>query len=131
MKPSTPRMPLLVLGEWIMTLPTAFLLGAAALRLLQPREFEPARTAWIFVEWATTHLSHWGAGILFLALPLLAAILAGMTLLRSWRGDEALRQDMTLAANLVRRHALVFLSALATLLAGAILAFVLVHMITD
>ena len=47
MKESNPnRMPVLAVAEWLITLPATLLLAAAALRLLQPRQYEPARTAW-------------------------------------------------------------------------------------
>lgn len=39
------RLLLVALGEWLMVLPATVLLAAAALRLLQPRQHEPARTS--------------------------------------------------------------------------------------
>jgi hypothetical protein len=46
-------------------IPATFLLAVAALRGLQPRQYEPARTSWIIFEWMTTHLTGTHAAIMF------------------------------------------------------------------
>jgi len=107
------------------------LLGAAAVRLLQPRQYEPAHTAWIVFEWAGSHISRLGAALLFVALPAIAAIVGCVMLLGAWREDETLRHDVSLAWDAVRRQSAIVVSTTATLLAGAILCFAIVHIITD
>ncbi len=119
------------ISEWLLVLPSALLLGAAALRFFQPREYEPARTSWAIFEWATTHISHGGAALLFLGLPGVAVVGGCAALLLLWRGNETLRQDVTAAVASLRRHLAIAVLGTGTLLAGAILAAVLVHIITD
>jgi hypothetical protein len=63
------RLRLVAVGEWILVLPAASLLAALAVRRLQPREHEPARTLWRITEWAASRISPLGAALLFLALP--------------------------------------------------------------
>ena len=52
-------------------------------------------------------------------------------LLGAWREDETLRHDVSLAWDAVRRQSAIVVSTTATLLAGAILCFAIVHIITD
>lgn len=118
-------------AEWLLVLPAAVFLAAAALRQLQPAQYEPARTSLIIFEWAATHISRAGAALLFLGLPGIAVVAGCIALLRLWRQDEALRQDLMTALAGLRRHAVIALMAVATLLAGSILAAAAVHIITD
>ncbi len=134
---NTFRWTLLAVSEWLMVLPAALLLAAAALRSLQPPQHEPARTSWIIFQWTAAHVSRLGAALLFLGLPGVVAVVGCAALLRIWRVDrsavthnvdQALRQDAIAALAIFRRRlAVIFLTA-ATLLAGA---FVVVHIITD
>jgi hypothetical protein len=121
----------LAFSEWLLVLPPALLLGAALGRLLAPRQFEPARTSWIIFEWVTTHISHAGAALLFLGLPGVAVVIGGAALWVSWKGNETLRQDVTVMVAGLRRQLAVAILATGTLLAGAILAAVVLHIITD
>jgi len=128
---SSPKLSALAVSEWLLVLPATLLLAAAALRQLQPRQFEPARTSWAIFEWTTKHISQAGAAWLFLILPAvaLAAGFAGIAL--AWRRSEALRQDaIAMFASLRRHFALAVLGA-GALLAGAILLAVVAHIITD
>ena len=125
------RMPVLAVAEWLITLPATLLLAAAALRLLQPRQYEPSRTAWAVFEWSSAHISRLGAGVLFLLLPAVAAILGCMALFRLWHQDQGFRQDILVAWDLFRRRSALVLMSVATLLAGCIVCLTLVHMITD
>src|SRR5437764_15000259 len=125
---SSPKLSALAVSEWLLVLPAALLLASAALRQLQPRQFEPARTSWAIFEWTTTHISQAGAAWLFLILPAvaLAAGFAGIAL--GWPRGEALRQDaMALFASLRRHFALAVLGA-GALLAGALLIRVVSHL---
>src|SRR5260370_92462 len=60
------RLPVVAICEWLLVLPATVLLAAAALRMLQPRQYEPARTSWIIFEWTMTHVSRVGAAVLFI-----------------------------------------------------------------
>lgn len=67
-RPAGPTKPFAVaFFEWLLPLPPALLLAAAALRLVPPRPHEPARTSWAIFEWAIRHISHRGAALLLLA----------------------------------------------------------------
>ena len=125
------RLSILAAGEWLMVLPAAVFITAAALRLLQPRQYEPASASWIIFEWTTTHISQVGAAMLFLAMPGAVVIGGCVTLLRIWREDRALRQDAILGLAIFRRHLAIGLLTTATLLAAAILTFVFAHLVTD
>ena len=81
----SPRFSVLAISEWLLVLPAALLLAAAALRQLQPRQFEPARTSWAIFEWTTTHISQAGAAWLFLVLPALAVVAGFVGLMLAWR----------------------------------------------
>jgi len=125
------RLPMLAALHWLLVLPATIFLGAAALRLLQPREYEPARTSSAITEWATTHVSRLGAGILFIGLPGLVAIAGCTALIEMWRRDQGLRQDVAEVLALLRRQEAIAVLTTATLLAGAILVFAIAHVLTD
>jgi hypothetical protein len=125
------RLPLVVVAEYLMVLPATVFLVAAAVRLLQPRQFEPSRLSWIIFDWTTTHISRLGAAALFFGMPGMVVLASCLTLRRVWREDQALRQDMTLGFAMFRRHFSVGLLITATLLAGAIFTLALVHLVTD
>ena len=115
------RFPLLVIGEWLMTLPAAIFVAAGVLRLMQPREFEPARTAWAIFEWTMAHITHSDAAVIFLVLPFAALALGLITLWRVWLSDEQIREDVRAAFGVLRRRLGIVLLALGTGLAGALL----------
>jgi hypothetical protein len=118
-------------GEWLLVLPATVFLAAAALRLLQPRQYEPARTSWIIFEWTTTHISPLGAALLFIGLPGLVVLVSAITLLRIWRADQTLREDAALGLTIFRRQLAIVLFTAATLLAAAIFTFAVAHLVTD
>ena len=75
------RVSVLAIGEWMVLLPATVVLAAAAVRLLQPRQYEPARTSWIIFDWATMHISRLGAAVLFAGIPGLVVVVGCTTLL--------------------------------------------------
>ncbi len=121
----------LVIWEWLMVLPAMVLHAAAALRVLQPRQYEPAHTSWIIFEWTMTHVSRLGATILFIGMPGVAVTAGCAALLRNWGQDQRLRKDLTFAFAILRHHFGFGLLAAAVLFAGTILAVVAVHLVTD
>jgi len=112
-----------------MVLPASIFLAAAALRLLQPRQYEPARTSWALFDWTTTHISSLGASVLFVGVPALAFVVGCAALLLSWRQDDAFRNDAIVWLTIIRRHLAVAIVATSSLLAAAILTFAVAHMI--
>lgn len=125
------RLPIFAVAEWLLILPSALLLTAAMLRLMQPRQYEPAHTSWIIFDWTTTHISHPGAAVLFLALPGLAALTGCGALARLWRSDQSLRADAALGRGAFRRHWATISLAMATLAGFLILVLVVAHIFTD
>jgi hypothetical protein len=125
------RLPILVVSEWLLVLPATVFLAAASLRLLQPRQYQPARTGWIIFEWTATHISRLGAAVLFLGMPGFVVLAGCGAILRTWRGDQAFRHDVVLAVTIFRRHLATGFLALATLLGAIILALAFAHVVTD
>jgi hypothetical protein len=128
---SSSRLLALALSEWLLVLPATLLLTAAALRQLQPRQFEPARTSWAIFEWTTAHISQAGAALLFLVSPAVALVAGCAVLMLAWRKSETLRQDTLAVLTSLRRHLAFAILGTGTLLAAAILAAVVVHIIAD
>jgi hypothetical protein len=114
-----------------MALPPTVLLAAAAPRMLQPRQYEPARTSWIIFEWTMTHVSRVGAALLFIGMPGVVLAAGCAALLQNWRQDQTLRHDLTTSFIVLRRHFAFGLLAAAVLFAGTILVVVAVHVVTD
>ncbi len=128
-KPSRLGLQVTAAAGWLMLLPATAFLAAAALRLLQPRRFQPAHTAWIISEWAASHLSHLAAAGVFLGLPGMVLIVGGGSLWVEWARDQALRQDAANAVAILRQQLGAFCLAAAVLLAGGILTVVITHLI--
>lgn len=125
------RLSALVICEWLMVLPSALFLAAATFRMLQPRHYEPARTSWIIFDWATKHISRFGAAILFVGLPAIVIVAGCATLLQNWRRDQSFRHDVRMTIASLRRHLLLGILTAAVLLAGTILTAVVSHLATD
>jgi|SRR5215470_3296477 len=128
---NSPKLFAAAVSQWLLVLPAALLLAAAALRQLQPAQYEPARTISAMLVWILPSISHSGAALLFVGLPAIALMVGCMTLLRSWHRSGTLRQDVGAALASLRRNLAIVLLGTGTLLAGAILAAVLVHIVTD
>jgi hypothetical protein len=128
---SSPKLSALAVSEWLLVLPATLLLSAAVLRQLQPRQFEPARTSWAIFEWTVTHISQAGAAWLFLVLPAVAVVAGCAGLMLAWRRNEKLRQDTSELIACLRRNLAAAILGTGTLLAAAILAAVVAHIITD
>ncbi|HTS10791.1 MAG TPA: hypothetical protein VMH00_01610 [Candidatus Limnocylindrales bacterium] len=119
------------LVEWMLVLPATVFLTAALLRLMQPPQYEPARTSWAIVNWTVRTLSQRASAIVLLGLPGLVAIAGSVALLRSWRADERLRSDAMAAIAAVWRHREIVVLGAAVVLAMAIVALVVGHSIAD
>jgi hypothetical protein len=117
------------ISEWLMVLPAAFFLVVAALRLLQPREFQPASLCWQIFEWTMSHVSESGAAILFLVLPAAAAAIGFGALLEAWGQNASLRHDVFDWLGIVRRNAVTGMVLGATLVAALICAAAVLHLI--
>ena len=125
------RLSVLAIGEWLIVLPAVVFLVAAALRNLQPPQFEPARASWAIFDWTTTHISHLGAAALFIGIPGLVLLAGCAALVRSWQQDQALRDDAILGIAILRRNLVIGLLMTATLLAAAVFTLAVAHLVTD
>lgn len=125
------RLSVLAVSEWLLVLPATLLLGGAALRQLQPPQNEPTRTISTIFAWIGPRITHADAALLFLILPGIAAIAGCVALLMAWRRSETLQQDTVAVLTSFRRNLAVAILGTGTLLACAILAAVVIHIITD
>ena len=116
--------------EVLLVTPAVLFMAALFVRDLQPRPYEPARTAQQIVAWyaARPRVGLWG---LLIGLPFAVVVTGGIMLLRRWREDAALRQDARHAFAAVRAHLATLFVAAATLAAAGILAIVALHVATD
>src|SRR5215470_14625929 len=129
--PSRTKLFGLAIVQCLMVLPAMFALSVAALRGLQPRWREPARTNWIILDWMTVHLHRTHAAAVFLLLPSFAFLIGSTALLQNWRRDELLRWDAIAFQAVLRRNLHVVFLAAGMILGAAILGAAVVHMITD
>jgi hypothetical protein len=117
--------------ELLLIFPAALFMTALFLREIQPEQFEPAHTAKVIVSWYATGPVWLTLWILLMAMPLAVLVIGGATLLRSWKSDAELRQAARQMLATIRAHLATLLIAAATLAAGAILAIVALHAVTD
>ncbi len=113
----------------LLVLPALVLLASAAVRGLQPSQFEPARSADAIFNWfATLH----AGGVVLVVGPILALVLGLLALWRRLVDDGNLRKDVgtfvAVSGRLLRRPALV-VGVVAVLGSLVVLAFVVDHAI--
>jgi len=116
--------------EWLLVFPAALFMAALFVRNIQPAPYEPAQTARRIVDWFSAR-PRLGLEVLLIALPLTALVVGGVTVGRYWRQDAQLRLAARATLLSLRTHLAAVLIVAATLLAGGILAVVLLHVITD
>jgi len=106
--------------EILLILPATLFMTALLVRMLQPLQHEPARTAARIVQWYAER--QWTLWILLIALPLAVLVVGCATLIGS-----DVRQ--TLAA--IREHPPTLFVAAATLMAAGFLVIVVLHMLAN
>ena len=116
--------------ELLLVFPAALFMTALFVRNLQPEQYEPARTARRLVEWFSAR-PLLGLDVFLIALPFAALVIGCATVLRRWRSEAELRQTALETLATLRAHLATLLIAGATLMAGAVLAIVALHSITD
>jgi hypothetical protein len=116
--------------ELLLIFPATLFMTALFVREIQPQEFEPAHTAQRIVMFYSTR-PHVGLWLLLIALPLAVLSTGCILLLRTWNEDAALRQAARQVFADIRAHFATFCVAAATLTAGAVLAIVALHVLTD
>lgn len=126
-----PRLGPVAALESLLVLPATVLLAASVIRLLQPPGREPAHTIGLIAEWGLGHATPLSASILLIAMPLGALLLGATTLWRRWSADAQLRQDTIHTVAVARRQWIPAVLLVGIVTALAILAAVVVHVITD
>jgi len=116
--------------EILLVFPATLFMTALFLRNVQPAPYEPAQTARHLVDWFAAR-PHIGLDLFLIALPFAALMIGAGTMLRTWRSDPQLRQVASDMFGAVRAHLASLVIVAATLIAGAILSIVALHMITD
>ena len=110
--------------------PAALFMTALFVRDVQPPQYEPAHTAQRLVDWFAAR-PFLGLDVFLIALPFAALIIGCATVLRRWRSDAELRRGARETFAVVRAELATLLIAVATLMAGGILAIVALHVATD
>jgi hypothetical protein len=116
--------------ELLLIFPATLFMLSLFLRNVQPQTYEPARTAAHVVAWFTAR-PQIGLQLFLISLPFAALIIGASTIVRIWRNDSRLRQTAADTLTALRTQASPLLIATATLVAGAILAIVALHLLTD
>jgi len=116
--------------ELLLIFPATLFMLALFFREVQPEPYQPAQTARHIVDWFAAR-PHIGLHLFLIALPFAALIIGTTTTLRSWRCEPHLRQLALDTFASVRAQASFLLIATATLVAGAILSIVALHILTD
>jgi hypothetical protein len=116
--------------ELLLIFPATLFMLALFLRNVQPEPYQPAQTARHIVDWFAARQVI-GLQLSLMALPFAALVLGAITTLRTWRYDAQLRQKAADTLASVRDHASFLIIAAATVLAGAILSIVALHVLTD
>jgi hypothetical protein len=116
--------------ELLLIFPAALFMTALFVRNLQPPQYEPAHAAQQIVAWYAVrpHTGLWG---LLIGLPLTVLVTGCATLIRKWSDDVALREAARQTAAVLGAHLATLLIAVATLMAGGVLAIVALHVLTD
>jgi hypothetical protein len=117
-------------AESLLVLPAAALLAALAVRTMQPPGKEPAQTIGRLAARTIPH-TPLAAALLFLAMPLAALLLGATAFRRRWHSDGGLRSDAHELLVVARRQMVSGILLGGALVSAAILAAVVIHLITD
>jgi len=109
--------------EVLLIFPAVLFMAALFVRNVQPQQYEPAHTAQKIVMWYASRPPV-GLWVFLISLPLAVLITGSATLVRSWNEGAQLRRE-------IRAHLATLCVAVATVTAGAVLAIVALHMLTD
>lgn len=115
--------------ELVLIFPAVLFMTALVLRNLQPLQYEPARSAQQLVMWYAGRL--WTLWFLLLGLPLIVLVSGCAELLRSYNRDIVLPLASPKSLAIVRVHLSSLFIAATTLMAGVILAIVVLHVLAN
>jgi hypothetical protein len=123
------RTRIIAAAQIVLIFPAALFMTALVIRSLQPLQYEPAHSAQQVVMWYAARM--WSLWILLLALPMTVLVAGCATLLRGWKHDTTLPQALRQSLTAIRSHLATLFVAATTLVAGGILAIVVLHMMAD
>ena len=115
--------------ELVLIFPAALFMTALGLRNLQPLQSEPAHSAHQLVMWYAGRM--WTLWVLLLGLPFTVLVTGCAALLHSWNRDIVLALTARQSLAIVRAHLATLFIAATTLIAGVILAIVVLHMLAN
>jgi hypothetical protein len=115
--------------ELVLIFPAVLFMTALVLRNLQPLQYEPARSAQQLVMWYASRM--WTLWFLLLGLPLIVLVSGCAELLRSYNRDTVLPLRSQKSLAMVRAHLSSLFIAATTLMAGVILAIVVLHVLAN
>jgi hypothetical protein len=123
------RTRIIAAAQLILIFPAALFMTALVVRSLQPVQYEPAHSAQQVVMWYAARM--WSLWILLLALPMAVLVTGCATLLQGWKRGTTLPQAVRQSLTAIRSHLATLFVAATTLVAGGILAIVVLHMMAD
>jgi CHASE1-domain containing sensor protein len=123
------RTRIIVVLEVVLILLAALFMTALAMRNLQPPQYEFAHIAQKLVTWYAGRM--WTLWVLLLGLPFTVLVSGCAALLRSWNRDIVLPLTARQSLAMVRAHLATLFIAATTLIAGVILAIVVLHLLAN
>jgi hypothetical protein len=123
------RTRIIAVMELVLIFPAVLFMTALVLRNLQPLQYEPARSAQQLVMWYAGRM--WTLWILLLGLPFSVLVSGCAELLRSWKRDSVLPLTSWKSLAMLRTHLATLFIAATTLIAGVILAIVVLHVLAN
>ena len=115
--------------ELLLIFPAVLFMTALVLRNLQLLQYEPARSAQQLVMWYAGRI--WTLWFLLLGLPLIVLVSGCAELLRSYNRDMVLPLTWQKSLAMVRAHSSYVFIVATTLMAGVLLAIVVLHVLAN
>jgi hypothetical protein len=116
-------------SQLLLILPAFLFMGSLVVRNLSPLQNEPARTAQQIVMWYAARM--WTLWALLIALPLGVLVMGSIMFARSWSKDVRLPQGARQMLAVIHANGAMLVVAVMTLMAGAILTIVALHMLAN
>jgi hypothetical protein len=123
------RTRIIAVVELVLIFPAALFMTALVLRELQPLQYEPAHSAQQLVMWYVGRV--WTLWVLLLGLPFTVLVSGCAALLYSWNRDIVLPLTARQSLAMIRAHLATLFIAATTLIAGVILAIVVLHVLAN
>jgi len=123
------RTRIIAVMELVLIFPAALFMTALALRNVQPLQYEPAHSAQQLVMWYAGRM--WTLWVLLFGLAFTVLVSGCAELLHSRNRGIALALTARQSLAMVRAHLATLFIAATTLLAGVILAIVVLHVLAN